>query len=136
MHGNRVDIPVVFQSGPSYHRDVDWGGMSAAFWGFPAGFDSSPLFKGFPDGCQCPHWGYLFKGRMRVKYADHEEVIDQACKWAMPSITDFTSISTLACFPPAASASSWMVWRRHSLANARASGYCLNFCSVPATLAK
>ena len=75
MHGNRVDFPVVFQSGSSYHRDVEWGEMSAAFWGFPAGFDSSPLFKGLPNGCQCPHWGYLLKGRMRVKYADHEEVV-------------------------------------------------------------
>jgi hypothetical protein len=33
------------------------------------------LFKELPYGCECPHWGYLLKGRMRVKYADHEEVI-------------------------------------------------------------
>ena len=75
MHGNREDIPVASQSGSFYSRDVEWGGMNVAFWGFPAGFDSAPLFKGFPNGCQCPHWGYLLKGRMRVKYADHEEVV-------------------------------------------------------------
>ena len=51
------------------------GLMDAGFWAFPAGFDSSMLFKELPNGCECPHWGYLLKGRMRVKYADREEVI-------------------------------------------------------------
>ena len=75
MHGNREEIPVVFQSGSSFSRQIEWGDMDAAFWGFPSGFDTKPLFKGLPNGCECPHWGYLFKGKMRVKYADHEEVI-------------------------------------------------------------
>jgi hypothetical protein len=76
MHGNREGIPVTFQSGSSYSRDVEWGDMNVAFEAFPTGADTTPLFKGLPDDCcQSPHWGYLFKGRMRVKYADHEEVI-------------------------------------------------------------
>ncbi len=75
MHGKRVDFPVVSQSGPFYFRGVEWGDMDAAFWGFPAGFDSVPIFKGLPNGCEIPHWGYLLKGKMRVKYADHEEII-------------------------------------------------------------
>jgi hypothetical protein len=75
MHGSRADFPVVSQSGAFYAREVEWGDMNGAFWGFPAGFDSAPLFKGMPKGCECPHWGYLLKGRMRVRYADHEEVI-------------------------------------------------------------
>ena len=75
MHGNKVDIPVVFQSGSSYIREIEWGDMDGDFSAFPAGTDTTPLFKGLPNGCECPHWGYLFKGRMRVKYADHEEVV-------------------------------------------------------------
>jgi len=75
MHSNREGIPILFQAGAYYSRQVEWGGMDAGFWGFPAGFDSTLLFKGLPHGCECPHWGYLLKGRMRVKYADHEEVI-------------------------------------------------------------
>jgi hypothetical protein len=36
-----------------------------------------PLFKGLPDDrCQCPHWGYVLKGRMRIRYPDHEEIIE------------------------------------------------------------
>jgi len=76
MHGTRQDIPLLFESGSSYTRDVEWGSMNVAFEFFPAGTDTTPFFKGLPDDrCQCPHWGYLLKGRMRIKYADHEEVI-------------------------------------------------------------
>jgi hypothetical protein len=39
--------------------------------------DTAPLFKGLPDDrCQCPHWGYVLKGRVRVRYPDREEVIE------------------------------------------------------------
>ncbi len=75
MHSNREGIPVLYEAGPYYSRQIEWGDMDAGFWGFPAGFDSSGLFEGLPNGCEAPHWGYLLKGRMRVKYADHEEVI-------------------------------------------------------------
>ena len=77
MHGKREDIPLVAQSGSSfYRRDAEWGDMMVAFVAFPAGTDSAGLFRGLPnDSCQCPHWGYLLKGRMRVRYADHEEVV-------------------------------------------------------------
>lgn len=75
MHSNREGIPIMFQTGSYYSRQIEWGEMDGGFWGFPAGFDSIPLFRELPNGCECPHWGYLLKGRMRVKYADHEEVI-------------------------------------------------------------
>ena len=33
------------------------------------------MLKGLRDDrCQCPHWGYVFKGKMTVHYADHDEV--------------------------------------------------------------
>jgi hypothetical protein len=33
------------------------------------------LLKGLPDDrCPCPHWGYLFTGKITVAYADREEV--------------------------------------------------------------
>ena len=39
--------------------------------------DLAPLLATLPEGrCQCPHWGVVTKGRMIVRYADHEEVIE------------------------------------------------------------
>lgn len=39
------------------------------------GHDLAPMLKGLPDDrCQCPHWGYVFKGKLTWRFADHEEV--------------------------------------------------------------
>jgi hypothetical protein len=39
--------------------------------------DATPFMKGLPDDrCQCPHWGYVFKGKMTARYADPEEVFE------------------------------------------------------------
>ena len=39
--------------------------------------DLTPLLQGLPnDQCQCPHWGYVFKGRMWWRYGDREEVCE------------------------------------------------------------
>lgn len=85
MHGKREDIPVVFEVGSAYSRDAEWGDINVAFEGFPAGMDTTPLFKGLPnDACQCPHWGYLFKGKMRVKYIDDEEIITAGEAYYLP----------------------------------------------------
>ena len=85
MHGKLQDIPLAFEAGPAYSRDAEWGDMNIAFEGFPAGMDSTPLFKGLPDDrCQCPHWGYVSKGRLRVKYADHDEVLSAGEAYYMP----------------------------------------------------
>jgi hypothetical protein len=58
-------------------RIVDAGGMTIAFERWKAPLDATPVFKGLPDdSCQAPHWGYLFKGRFRVKTKDGDEVIE------------------------------------------------------------
>ncbi|MCL4870836.1 MAG: cupin domain-containing protein [Anaerolineae bacterium] len=51
--------------------------MTVALETFPAGTDTEPIFKGLPDDrCQSPHWGYVLSGRVRVRYADREEIIE------------------------------------------------------------
>ena len=45
----------------------------------------APLLKGLPDDlCQCPHWGYVFKGRLTVTYKDREEVYEAGDAFYMP----------------------------------------------------
>ncbi len=77
MRGKKTDIPMVFEDGESYGRYMEWGDMDVGWEGWKAGRDTARAFKALPDGsCQVPHWGYLIKGRMRMKYSDRDEVIN------------------------------------------------------------
>lgn len=41
--------------------------------------------KGLPnDMCHSPHWGYVFKGRLTFRFADHEEVIEAGDAFYLP----------------------------------------------------
>jgi hypothetical protein len=61
---------------PGYSsRLADWGGITVAFERAHAGQDVSGLVDELPDGCQAPHWGFLFKGRITVDYGDRTETI-------------------------------------------------------------
>lgn len=58
-------------------REAEWGDMRVGYETYLATFDDAPLLVGLPnDRCQCPHWGYLLSGRMTVRYADHDEVVE------------------------------------------------------------
>lgn len=77
MRGKKTDIPIVFEDGESYGRYMEWGDMDVGWEGWKAGRNTAQAFKALPGGsCQVPHWGYLVKGRMRMKYSDHDEIIN------------------------------------------------------------
>src|SRR4051794_3793417 len=45
----------------------------------------APMLASLPGGhCRCPHWGYLFRGRMIVHYGDHDDVIESGQAFYMP----------------------------------------------------
>jgi glyoxylate utilization-related uncharacterized protein len=80
MHGSTRDLPVAGQFdtplGTVTLREAEWGQMTVVLESFPAGTDTEPIFKGLPDDhCQCEHWGYVIRGRLRVRYQDHEETL-------------------------------------------------------------
>ncbi len=53
-----------------------WGGMTIAINELPAGTDFAPLLEGLKNNsCQVPHWGYILKGSLRLKYDDGKEVL-------------------------------------------------------------
>ena len=77
MRASKQDLPVAFEGDGVVSRLAEWGEMNVALETFPEGTDTAPIFKGLPDDrCQCPHWGYVLKGRMRIRYPDREEVIE------------------------------------------------------------
>ncbi len=76
MRGSRQDLAVDVEMPGVVIREAEWGDMNTAIESFQAGVDGASIFAGLPeDRCQCPHWGYVFKGKFRVKYRDREEVI-------------------------------------------------------------
>jgi hypothetical protein len=76
-------MPRVSKQSAAEHRDhgpveewtEDVAGYTVNFVRFADDIDSTPLLKGLPgDRCPCPHWGYVFKGRVTYTFADSEEV--------------------------------------------------------------
>ena len=82
----RDQAPIEIEDGPLQVRVSEvGGGMSAGFFQIPAGADLRPALTGLSgDLCQCPHWGYLLKGqlRMHTPAGEHTYEAGQAFYWA------------------------------------------------------
>jgi mannose-6-phosphate isomerase-like protein (cupin superfamily) len=71
--------------GPVEDRHEDLEGYTVNFVSFREGIDATPLLKGLPDDkCHCPHWGYVVKGRVTYRFADHEEVCEAGDAFYLP----------------------------------------------------
>jgi hypothetical protein len=67
----------VTDQGPVHDRGEDLADYTVNFVEFREDVDGTPLLKGLPDDrCQCPHWGYVIKGRMVLRFADREEAYE------------------------------------------------------------
>ena len=52
------------------------GPYTVGFETYTADADLGPLFRGLPDDrCQCPHMGYVIKGKVKFTYPDGAEEI-------------------------------------------------------------
>jgi len=48
-----------------------YGKISGEYFTLAAGVDTTPLFEGLEGNvCQCPHWGFVLRGRLIVSYVD------------------------------------------------------------------
>ncbi len=63
--------------GPVRDRCDQLGEYTVNFVEFREDVDATPLLRGLPDDrCQCPHWGYVVKGKMTYRYGDRLEVYE------------------------------------------------------------
>lgn len=79
------------------------GGMTVGYFKVPAGTDFGPALKGMPDDlCQCPHWGFVTKGRLRMRTADGtaEYRAGQAYYWAPGHSPEMLEDTELMEFSP------------------------------------
>jgi hypothetical protein len=91
MQALREDLPLVADMPEGIIRQVNWGDMTVETADLRQDVDVGPFFKGLPDDrCQCPHWGYVLKGRLRYRFADHEEIYSAGeLYYAAPGHTPF-----------------------------------------------
>ena len=68
---DRTALPMTIEGGGIKFRTDDVGAQTVARVHLPKGADLPPGLAGLPgDLCQCPHWGYLLAGRLRMHTAD------------------------------------------------------------------
>ncbi len=83
---SRESAASVQDFGVAEDRSEDIGGYTVNFVSIRQESDLAPMLKGLPDDrCQCPHWGYVFSGRLTFTYGDREEVYEAGDAFYTPS---------------------------------------------------
>jgi hypothetical protein len=68
----KMEIPgAVIRQRTDFGDASGLGKISGEYFSLSAGVDTTPLFIGLEgDLCQCPHWGYVLKGKLTTTDAD------------------------------------------------------------------
>jgi len=71
--------------GVALDRSSELDGYTVNFVTITKSHDLRPMLAALPGGnCSCPHWGYVVKGRIIVRYPDREETIEAGDAFYMP----------------------------------------------------
>jgi len=82
---SRQSAEHVDHHGPVEDRHEDIEGYTVNFLKFGVDVDATPLMTGLPgDRCQCPHWGYVIKGRVTYRFEDRDEVVEAGDAFYLP----------------------------------------------------
>ena len=83
MHELKENLPVLLEAPGATIRSARWGGMAVVYAAYAKGTDFTPVLKGLQDDmCQCPHWGYVLKGAIHLRYTDgREELLRAGDMW-------------------------------------------------------
>jgi hypothetical protein len=80
MHCTLENLPVIIDAaGTKMQVQHGLGNMAVGYNEFPAMPKTPNLLEGLPnDSCPCPHWGYMLKGSVHIRYDDGEEEVVRA----------------------------------------------------------
>jgi hypothetical protein len=101
----------------------DFGPYTVGFETYTADAELAPLFVGLPDDrCQCPHFGYVMKGRLKFTFADGTEELYEGVtpttrrrdtsRRSTPELRSWSSAPQLTCRKPSRSCQE--TWRLES----------------------
>ena len=85
-------------------RSSDLDGYTVNFVTIHETHSLAPMLAPLPGGhCSCPHWGYLFQGRMVVHYDDHDDVLEAGDAFYLPPghVPEAEAGSEFVLFSPA-----------------------------------
>lgn len=102
----RESVPVTIEGDGVEVRTQEAGEMTVGFFKLPAGVDLRPMLKGLEDDlCQCPHWGYMLKGtlRMHTSEGSQDYRAGQAFYWAPGHAPEAVEDCEYVDFSPSAS---------------------------------
>jgi hypothetical protein len=119
----RGDLPIALKEAGLELRFCPVGNMILSFYQIPKSTDFASLLRGLPeDMCQCPHWGYLVKGKMLVHTKTGEEIVETRQAFYMPPghVPEFLEDCELFEFAPMAEFKEMMehVMRQTSISTA------------------
>jgi hypothetical protein len=106
-HASKDDLPLLDAGFGDLieKRWAEWGGFRVEFESIKAEFDAEAAFGMLPGGmCDVPHWGYVLKGKIAVRYRDgREEVVGAGEALYMPPghVPRFVEDTELVEFTPA-----------------------------------
>ena len=68
----KMEIPgAVIRQRTEFGDATGLGKFSAEYFSLATGVDTTPLFQGLEGNlCQCPHWGFVLRGRLTTTDAD------------------------------------------------------------------
>ena len=71
----QMEIPgAVIRQRKGFGDASGFGQISGEYFTLAAGVDTTPLFQGLEgDLCQCPHWGFVVRGRLTTTDADGQQ---------------------------------------------------------------
>jgi hypothetical protein len=86
MEAKRADqVPLEIAGDGVEVRLAEVGDMTMSFIRLGKGVDLGPALVGLPgDLCQCPHWGYMLEGKLRMRTPDGDKTFEagEAFYWA------------------------------------------------------
>lgn len=69
------EAPVVIDVDALSSRQLELDEYTVVFEEYHLDADATPAFRGLPDDrCQCPHWGIVVSGELRLRYPDGEDL--------------------------------------------------------------
>src|SRR5437870_10012460 len=72
---SKADAQVAMESEVLTSRHAELDDFTVVFEEYHVDADGTPVFRGLPaDRCQCPHWGVVVSGELRLRSADGEEI--------------------------------------------------------------